>query len=48
MCSQHRLGFIMEVTVKSHCRDGHHREMLRGHVYPFNRERAGSGARVPV
>lgn len=32
--SQHRLGFIMEVTVKSHCRDGHHREMLRSHVVP--------------
>lgn len=42
------LAIIMEVTVRGLCREGYHREMLKGYICPFNREEAGSGARVPV
>lgn len=42
------LAIIMEVTVRGLCREGYHREMLKGYICPFNREKAGSGARVPV
>lgn len=42
------LAIIMEVTVRGHYRKIYHREMLKGHIFPFNREKDGSGARVPV
>lgn len=38
----------MEIMVIGHHREDHHREMLKGHFCPFNREKAGSGARVTV
>lgn len=42
------LVIIMEVIVLGHHREDHHREMLKGHICPFNRDKAESGARVPV
>lgn len=46
--SQHRFGDIMEVIVIDHHKEDQHREMLKGHICPFNREKAESGARVPL
>lgn len=42
------LGIIMEVIVIGPHKEDHHREMLKGHICPFNRKKAESGARVPV
>lgn len=38
----------MEVMVIGHHREDHHKEMMKGPICPFNREKAGSGARVAV
>lgn len=42
------LAIIIEVTMRGHGKKGHHREMVKVHICPFNREKAGLGATISV